>query len=254
MITYLEAVEQSKNLIKKNDANRFEICKLCLSVCEIKHGGSKMHGLKTIKDFSKDIGINEKTLSNWINVYRNFYKKLDARIRDKYSWSEYLSASKKMDYLRIDKNNKNITDVLSQRFLTKTNKTILRYSQDLNALHYNFVKKNIFAKIDRKIIQKIYEQVSDIKYTIDQEDISFKKDYIESKNKCSVETLTPKDREIFNFIKKNNSVRLCDITSKLHPNEKSLKTRNTAWAWRSVSKLIEKNLVKKAENKKYIAV
>ena len=80
---YNQAVKEAKALLvqikeleKKIEAHQFSICKLALEVCEIRHGGISTN-VYTITDFAEAIGMNKKTLQNWIACYRKVVLKLE---------------------------------------------------------------------------------------------------------------------------------------------------------------------------------
>lgn len=76
---WAEAVTQAKGLIYTINKARFDIAALALKVCVIRQGGKQGDKYKTgrsLKDFAKQIGINHKTLCEWVRIKRNIIDKL----------------------------------------------------------------------------------------------------------------------------------------------------------------------------------
>lgn len=95
---YLKIVKRCKFLVESIECYQLEIAYHAFNVCDIKHGG-KSAGLYTITRFAKDIGLNKKTVSMWVNIYKNIILKLD---KDFYSLTrkDWEVASKVDDRIR----------------------------------------------------------------------------------------------------------------------------------------------------------
>lgn len=67
-------VSRAQGLISKMANHRIEIAQIAQDACNVKHGGgshwSGHEGVYTLKKFAQDVGINAKTLSNWVRVKR----------------------------------------------------------------------------------------------------------------------------------------------------------------------------------------
>jgi hypothetical protein len=74
--TYDWYVNASKNIIKNLVCQQAVIGFYATKVCTIRHGGIS-NGYYTITDFAKDIGLNRKTLSEWVAIYRRVIQHLD---------------------------------------------------------------------------------------------------------------------------------------------------------------------------------
>ncbi|MEE8150623.1 MAG: hypothetical protein V3T43_02765 [Nitrosomonadaceae bacterium] len=64
---YLASIDELKQKIGVYQA---DIAEMALEICTIRHGGIS-NDIYTIKDYAKDIGMNFKTLQNWVSAYRN---------------------------------------------------------------------------------------------------------------------------------------------------------------------------------------
>lgn len=75
LIRYRRLVEASRALVLRYKHVRFEIVKLTLEACNIQHGGDR-NRKRTIKEFSKEIGLNYAVLTRWVGEYRRTYLRL----------------------------------------------------------------------------------------------------------------------------------------------------------------------------------
>lgn len=81
---YKELVVKGKKIMDKltelrelKHCYQAKIAKYAMTVCEIRHGGSSIEKIYTLKDYALDIGMNYKTLQNNVQIYRNVIAKLD---------------------------------------------------------------------------------------------------------------------------------------------------------------------------------
>jgi hypothetical protein len=79
-------VNRAKKLLREIETHQAEIAKLALQVCTIRHGG-RSNGFYTITDFARDIGIERKTLSHWVSIYRDILSRIDIAEPTKEEWS-----------------------------------------------------------------------------------------------------------------------------------------------------------------------
>lgn len=82
---YQEYVEKGKACLAKIENYQMQICSYAMEVCEIRHGG-RSDKLYTIGKYAKDIGMNAKTLQNWLLTYRNVILKLTPEQRKNCVW------------------------------------------------------------------------------------------------------------------------------------------------------------------------
>lgn len=75
-----EAITQAKVCISNMSKSRLKVAELALEVCDVRWGGgahwANHEGTYTLKRFAEEIGLNPKTLSNWVRVKRNVHDKL----------------------------------------------------------------------------------------------------------------------------------------------------------------------------------
>ena len=73
--SYEEYVRLGKGLLLKVNCYQAQIAFYATQVCTIRHGG-RSGDLYTLKKYAQDIGMNGKTLSGWVGVYRTVIEKL----------------------------------------------------------------------------------------------------------------------------------------------------------------------------------
>lgn len=73
---YKNYVTLGKKELTSIEGYQKRICAYAMDVVTIRHGGISKN-LYTIKKYADDIGMNPKTLQNWIQIYRNVVIKLE---------------------------------------------------------------------------------------------------------------------------------------------------------------------------------
>lgn len=66
---YLKLVHQGKTVVNNRTNSQRHLADLAMKACTIRHGG-RYGNLYTIKQYARDIGVNSKTLSKWIQERR----------------------------------------------------------------------------------------------------------------------------------------------------------------------------------------
>lgn len=73
-------VTRGQDIVSRIAKDRLLLAELAVEACEITHGGgshwSGFKGVYTLTRFAKEIGINYKTLHNWVRLKQNVYDKL----------------------------------------------------------------------------------------------------------------------------------------------------------------------------------
>jgi hypothetical protein len=79
-------VESAKPFVINMTKARMAIATLAMKACTIHYGGGdhwkKFNGVYTLKRFAQEIGLNYKTLGNWVCTYRNVLEKLPDGVYD----------------------------------------------------------------------------------------------------------------------------------------------------------------------------
>jgi hypothetical protein len=95
MKSYSEYVLLGKAIVDQVQDRQMKICSYAINICTIRHGG-RSDKFYTMKDYATDIGLNNKTLNQWMLVYRNVVVKLTPKQLETMTWRQ---ASKANEYL-----------------------------------------------------------------------------------------------------------------------------------------------------------
>jgi hypothetical protein len=87
-LKWIENVTDCKYIIHQRKTDRIYVAEKALEVCEITWGGSKYRDKYTLTQFAEEIGITPSTLSNWVAVKTMVYDKLEPKIRKSTSYTE----------------------------------------------------------------------------------------------------------------------------------------------------------------------
>lgn len=131
-----ENVEKAKTYLRDRKKSQLAIAALALGVCEVSWGGnSKTRSLRTLNNFAKEIGVNEKTLSSWCATKKNIYDKLEPDLKFKAKWHELFTAARIVPANCSVKEANDAVFVVVNRSGPDTK--ILRYLSSLCSLIYN---------------------------------------------------------------------------------------------------------------------
>lgn len=89
---YQNYVKLGKAELKTIEGHQRRIAEYAIKVCTIRHGG-RSNGYYTLTDYANDIGMNIKTLQNWVQIYKNVILKLDKKRQDKATWKQAASVN-----------------------------------------------------------------------------------------------------------------------------------------------------------------
>ena len=79
-LNYEQCIQRGLDLVKNYKETKYNICELCLRVCDIQKGG---HGNKkeiySMKNFADRIGIKWTTIKFWMREHTQVVKKIDLK-------------------------------------------------------------------------------------------------------------------------------------------------------------------------------
>lgn len=101
MKSYEDYVRMGRQVLASVRVHQVHIAYFATQVCQIKHGG-KERGLYTLAMYSKDIGMNRKTLSGWVSIYRSVIEKLDIDLNE-FTPSDFSAATRVHSLLKNEK-------------------------------------------------------------------------------------------------------------------------------------------------------
>lgn len=99
--TYQDYVNLGRDLLKSVTCYQVHIAYFATQICTIRHGG-RSNGYYTLKDYARDIGMNGKTLSEWVIVYKGVISKLGIDL-DEITAKDWEVANRVINILKNEK-------------------------------------------------------------------------------------------------------------------------------------------------------
>jgi transposase-like protein len=122
--SYEQYVKMGKRLLREIKCNQVQIAHYAVQVCDIRHGGRMVNGEYTMARYAADIGMNPKTLYEWVAVYRRVIAKLDKGI-DKVTPKDWAVANRVNSLLQEEKKH-------VQKLNGQSGKKTSAYKQDIS--------------------------------------------------------------------------------------------------------------------------
>jgi len=266
-------VERAKLLYASRHQNQMEIARVALEVCEISWGGTPQTNKFTLLRFAEECGISSRTLSNWVGVRRAVFEKLPPEASSNATFTQLAAISARV---KPDAPRSHVFKVYDDLVnVSSVDLKMRKYIGALRSTAYNFSRMNAADAIEKNTLEEVlfYAQiiVGAIKKTHPE---SKPTDHgLASKNKIrgmsaaqalmlprnhfgeretvigrdgsGVEVrITPKDRDIIQFLKKNKGKWLTptEIGMKLKGHNRN---SASAWAYRTVNKFIGTELIER---------
>ena len=146
-------VVEGKKLVSKItvlDKNRMayqcDIAKLAMEVCTIRHGG-RSGDLYTITRYATDIGLNTKTVSNWVLVYKTVIAKLGKKTVTPQEWGKAVK----------------VRNTLKQHATAMNHVYRRSGSKSKTDLPSEFVQKLYDTVDDKPVIREVLNSISSVK-------------------------------------------------------------------------------------------
>jgi len=142
--TYGECVSKAQKFAFSHRGHRLDIAELCLRACVIKHGGdqrsdqAKESQRNTVTAFAKEIGINHKTLFNWIFVKTGIFDNLPQAHK---KWGVNFGTARRAQLLS-SKNGKDLIENYQELSALSPKRTTLLKRIDELRIVAGFFKKN----------------------------------------------------------------------------------------------------------------
>ncbi len=151
-------VAQAKYTLDLIGSYQYKLAKMACEICDIRHGGISTH-LYTVTDFANDIGMNSKTLQNWVSVYRTITKKCGISITTESDWKKARLA---MQLIKHEKRRRNKSDGKTSKYRNELDASVIK-----NLFYGIGDEKPVQLKIDR-----ILEAFRHSKFTLEQANVS----------------------------------------------------------------------------------
>jgi len=257
--------------------NQMRVAELALEVCEISWGGAKFRNLYTLRRFAKEVGVPERRLGSWVAVRKAVYDKLPKGERDAVTYTKLSQVAKNVE-MEAPK------EEVAKAFTKMVHRDpfdskMLRCLADLRGISYNFLVHNAAAKLNDATIEEYLFYLEQCLELIKKEkpNLKAKENNLAARNRIGYHsaaaalgvkrnspawnekvkvkdghselTITPKDRDVANFLKQRKGF--------LTPTEIGMKLGGhnansaTAWACRSLNKLQSIGAVERNEKGHY---
>lgn len=165
-IEWMRCTEQAKHLWLQVNKAKLEIGRLACEVCVIQWGGgnhwSDFEGVKTLMDFSRETGINYKTLHSYALIYRRIFKNLPPGIWDDRNWTAALRTHRKLESAGIrDPEPQNVTELYIKEKHRKGSaskslmviRNLINSRNHLASMNWDFVDVNERQRIGELLIE-----------------------------------------------------------------------------------------------------
>ena len=127
-------LEAKKTLIGAKN-KQMRVATIATYVCDISHGGRRNKDQITVVKFSNDIGMNPRTLNEWIRVKNKIYDNLEPKYRREMKYEQLWRVSRRV---KVPYNAKKINAIAKDE-LESPDETIKfrKYLSHLRAILYN---------------------------------------------------------------------------------------------------------------------
>ena len=272
-------VELAKRLYQNRYLTQMEIAQLALEVCEISWGGSKQRKLYTLKKFAADAGIESRTLSNWVGIKVAVFDKLppDAQGKAKFTTMAHVASR-----VVRDASPETVSNVYKELTEHKPfDSKMRRYLADIRSIAYNFEYSRAAELCDKETLEeflfyskKIVGHIekarpelepashgisSTVNFTRSMsaaECLNIPRNHIGGKIVGKIKgvgyeiKVTPKDRDILNYMRKYNKRfhSPTEIGVRLGGHNRS---SASAWAFRTINKFTGTGLIERNKKGQY---
>lgn len=94
LLTWDEAVKEAKDKVRFIHNSQLDIGRLASKVCIKCKGGRAYKGQNTITKFAREIGVNKKTLFEWVRLYETVVAKTPIANKESFSRNDFKAARK----------------------------------------------------------------------------------------------------------------------------------------------------------------
>lgn len=148
------AIRKARQYIASYDQARWKVVELAKSVCDLNPGGRKADTF-SLKKFAHAIGLNQKTLYEWVRIKRNVVDKLPKTMIEKniFKYTELESICNKV---APTAENKEVLRAAERHLKTPNiDRKFVKYSMALSSLIYNAKMSTRLANVDYNLIMEL---------------------------------------------------------------------------------------------------
>lgn len=151
------AIREARSFISNYDKYRWKVVTLALGVCDYSHGGRKESQF-SLKKFSAEIGLNSKTLYEWVAVKRKLLDKLPTDVLKKEAINKRGFQDLKLvaDKLELDSSASEAKTQYMQFFAQKPEEIkFSKYLKTLKTLLYNSQRPITMLEVSTEILEEM---------------------------------------------------------------------------------------------------
>jgi len=159
---YQKLVVSARYLVEKMEDQKVKIARLCVRACYIQIGGHRAKGggakFYTLSQFAVDVGLNRKTLSDWVDTYRKVCSKFPT---DK-SWNEddFKAASKIKKRIKGGENKAMVSKLLTEERDGPSPHTRFERIKKNTCYFWFSLRQDKFKKISKSEIKWLKDDLS----------------------------------------------------------------------------------------------
>lgn len=135
-----ECVEEAKILTRNYKEIRFKLVDIALKCCSINRGGRTHSEKYSLDKFAKEVGINHKTLSEWVRIKTTIFDQLNEEDKKQIAYEDLAKVDRSLT--GVNRRTDQYKAVLSQKFKEYKAKhpdtvRMEKYLKHLKTIEYN---------------------------------------------------------------------------------------------------------------------
>lgn len=153
-----DCVDEAKKIISLTKELRLQIVTLAEKACVIHHGGRASNSRFTVVRFANEIGINHKTLQEWMSLKRSIYDILPENEQKKVSFTDmkYLDSQTKSGKRNtLEKSKAVLAKLTEMRKQHPDTVKFIKYKAHLKTLLFNAKNKAMTKHCDRAVLADV---------------------------------------------------------------------------------------------------
>lgn len=166
-----DCVEEAKKLVFLSDNLRMKIADLAIKCCVLHHGGKSNNSRYTATRFAEEIGVNVRTLLEWIHFKKNIYDPLPEKEKELLSFQDlrYLDTQTSgLVRTSIEKQKAVLKKLAEMKKMHPDTVKFMKYVKHLKTIRFNTKHKQMIKHVDRTVLSECLmltrQIVNDIKF------------------------------------------------------------------------------------------
>lgn len=153
---WIAAITEARLFIKNYDRSRWRVADLAISVCDMSHGGRKKTQFSVAR-FAKEIGLNKKTLYEWIRAKVVLIDRLPISMqKEALKKKKYNDLREISSRLTVKSSDSDIESAYNEYFSQEQDDLkFKKYHKHLKSLLYNASRPSQMMNVNSEIILDI---------------------------------------------------------------------------------------------------